>query len=96
MSQATEEISECVRTYIATNLLFSDKGFSYGDDASFLDEGIIDSFGVIELVEFLETQFGLSVADLELVPENFDSVNRLTAYILRKRGVLADGGAVPC
>jgi len=73
-----------IRDYIAKNLLFSDSGFNYDDDASFLDEGIIDSLGIIELVTFVEKQFGVSVADHELIPDNFDSVRKLDAYIRHK------------
>jgi acyl carrier protein len=73
-----------IRDFISKNLLFSDGGFHYADDASFLDEGIIDSMGVIELVTFVEKQFGVSVADHELIPDNFDSVRKLEAYVQRK------------
>lgn len=79
--------SVSIREYIAKNLLFSDSGFNYDDDASFLDEGIIDSLGVIELVTFVEKRFGVSVADPELIPDNFDSVRKLNAYIQRKLSV---------
>jgi hypothetical protein len=44
----------------------------------------VDSLGVIELVTFLEAQFGISVADHELIPENFDSVKNLAEYVARK------------
>jgi acyl carrier protein len=73
-----------VRDYIARNFLFSDKGFQYTDDQSFLEEGIIDSLGIIELVSFVEKTYGISVADQELLPNNFDSVNKLSSYILNK------------
>ena len=73
-----------IRDYVARNLLFSDNGFNYDDDASFLDEGIIDSLGIIELVTFVEKQFGVSVLDHELVPDNFDSVKKLEAFIRQK------------
>jgi acyl carrier protein len=76
--------SALIRDYISKNLLFSDSGFHYDDDASFLDEGIIDSLGIIELVTFVEKRFGVSVADHELIPDNFDSVRKLDAYIQRK------------
>ena len=75
-----------IRDFIARNFLFSENGFHYGDDASFLGEGIIDSLGIIELVPFVEKQFGISVADHELLPGNFDSVRKLTSFIARKQG----------
>jgi acyl carrier protein len=80
----TSDYLDQIRDYVARNLLFSDTGFRYDDDASFLDEGIIDSLGVIELVTFVEKQFGISVADQELVPDNFDSVRKLETYVRQK------------
>ena len=73
-----------VREYVATNFMFSDNGYSLPDDASFLEEGVVDSTGVLELVMFVEETFGVSVEDQEIVPENFDSVSRLAAYIRQK------------
>ena len=84
LTKDSNDYSTRIRDYVAQNLLFSEKGFQYGDDASFLEEGIIDSMGIIELVSFVEDQFGVSVADRELVPDNFDSVNKLNAYIQSK------------
>jgi acyl carrier protein len=89
MIDEVKEQRSLIRNFIARNLLFSDGGFEYADDASFLDEGIIDSLGVIELVTFVEKQFGVSVADHELVPDNFDSVAKLDSYIQRKRSAVA-------
>jgi acyl carrier protein len=80
------EIEAQIRQYVAQNLLFSDNGFEYHDDDSFLQEGIIDSVGVLELVLFVEETFGVAVDDPEITPNNFDTVNQLTNYI---RGKLA-------
>ncbi len=79
-------IEEQIKDYIARNLLFSDNGYPYGDDVSFLDEGIVDSIGVMELVTFVEETFGIKVADLDVTPENFDSVSKMAAYIRRMTG----------
>ena len=54
------------------------------DDVSFLEEEIIDSVGVLELVVFLEETFSLKVEDDEIIPENLDSVNRLVVYVQSK------------
>ena len=70
-----------VRQYVADNFLFSDDGYQWSNDASFLEEGIVDSTGVLELVMFVEETFNITVKDEEIVPENFDSVSRLAAYI---------------
>jgi acyl carrier protein len=73
-----------IKDYIARNLLFSDNGYPYSDDVSFLDEGIVDSVGVMELVAFVEDDFHISVEDLDITPENFDSVSKIAAYVRQK------------
>ena len=84
MALDLNSITPEIHDYIARNFLFSDQGFEYDDGASFLEEGIIDSLGIIELVAFVEKKFGISVADHELLPDNFDSVTKLNAFITRK------------
>lgn len=73
-----------IKEYIAKNLLFSSDGFKYPDDASFLEEGIVDSQGVMELVLFVEENFKIQVKDSDIIPDNFDSVERLAEYVRRK------------
>lgn len=82
-------IEETIKDYIARNLLFSDNGFPYADDASFLEEGIVDSVGVMELVTFAEESYGLKIDDFDITPDNFDSVHRLAAFI-RSKSATAD------
>jgi acyl carrier protein len=79
-----QNIEHPIRAFIASNLLFSSDGFPYSDDASFLREGIIDSLGVVELVAFVQKQFGVTVAQSEVIPDNFDSVAKLAAFVRRK------------
>jgi acyl carrier protein len=74
-----------IRDYIARNLLFSN-GFKYSDNASFLEEGIVDSQGVMELVLFVEEKFSLSIDDMDITPDNFDSVSKLANFIRSKNG----------
>ncbi|MBL0700419.1 MAG: acyl carrier protein [Desulfosarcina sp.] len=72
-----------VKEFIIENFLFgNDEGLK--DDTSFLDEGIIDSTGILELVNYLEEEFGISVDDEELIPENLDSINNVGAYLVKK------------
>ena len=73
-----------IRSFIFENFLFDADESSLGNDDSFLEQGIIDSTGVLELVEWLEETFSLKVQDEELVPENLDSVNKLSAFIAQK------------
>jgi len=75
-------ISTQIRQYIVDNFLVSDEDFT--DDDSFLEQGIVDSTGVLELVMFVEETFGFVVPDEDIVPENFDSVAQLAAYVRRK------------
>lgn len=87
-------IKSQIKQFIAENFLFSPMseggdGFALSDDASFLDEGVVDSTGTLELVMFVEDTFGIEVIDHEIEPENFDSVNKLAAYIARKANVVA-------
>jgi acyl carrier protein len=72
---------QMIRCYIAENFLFSANGYDQDDGVSFLETGIINSLGIMELVQFVEQAFGIAVADEEIVPANFDSVNQLVAYI---------------
>jgi acyl carrier protein len=72
-----------IREFIVENFLFgSDDGLE--DETSFLEGGIIDSTGILELVAYLEEQFGISVQDEELIPENLDSINNVAAYLQKK------------
>ena len=72
-----------IRDFIIENFLFGNAD-GLQDDTSFLEEGIIDSTGVLELVTFLEETFEIQVDDEELIPENLDSINNVTAYLGRK------------
>jgi acyl carrier protein len=56
-----------------------------GDDQSFLETGVIDSLGIVQIVAFVEADLGLPVPDTDLVPANFDSIARIAAYIERRR-----------
>ena len=77
------EIRDKMRAFVVENFLFGESN-GLKDDTSFLDEGIIDSTGILELVNFCEEEFSISVEDEELVPENLDSINNIVAYMERK------------
>jgi acyl carrier protein len=83
-----QTIEELVRQHIAENILFSDSIYPYPDNASLLENSIIDSMNVMELVVFLEEQFGLQIEDHEIVPENFDSVSCLVEFARRKQSAV--------
>lgn len=69
-----------IREFISENFLFGEAN-GLKDDTSFLEEGIIDSTGVLELVNFLEEEFSITVDDEELIPENLDSINNVTTFL---------------
>ena len=79
------DIKKMIRAFIVENFLFgNDDGLQ--DSSSFMEEGIIDSTGILELIDFVEENFDISVEDEEMIPENLDSLNNVVAYIERKRG----------
>ena len=74
-----------LREYVFDNFLFTDEENALGNDDSFMEKGIIDSTGILEVITFIEEDFGITVKDEELIPENLDSINNLSAFIQRKR-----------
>ena len=74
-----------IREFLRDCFILDGELDALSDDESFLENGIVDSTGVLELVLFAEETFGIEVADHEVIPANFDSVNRLVAYITAKR-----------
>ncbi len=74
-----------LRKYILETYLFTTDDSALANDDSFLDKGIIDSTGILELVMYLEEEFGLAVADEELLPDNLDSINNLVKFVASKQ-----------
>lgn len=81
-----QQVEQPIREFIAANIIYSQEGFHYADDASLLQEGVIDSLGVVELVTFVQKQFNVKVEQQEVTPDNFDSVMKLSAFVRRKLG----------
>lgn len=75
-----------IRDYILANYLFTDDPSALKDDDSFLEKGVLDSTGILEVIYFLEEEFGFKIADEEMIPENLDSVNNIVSFIERKTG----------
>jgi acyl carrier protein len=76
-----------IRKYIIDNFLYGQDDNTLGTDVSFLENGIIDSTGVLELVSFVQETFGIKVKDDELIPNNFDSLTKLEAFIVNKQQI---------
>lgn len=77
-------IAASIRTFIFENFLFDADENALKNDDSFLEKGIIDSTGILELVEWIEEEFDIQVDDEELIPENLDSVDKLAIFITKK------------
>ena len=78
-------VEKTIRTYILQNFLFTDDESALTSGDSLIGKGIVDSTGALEIVHFLEERFGIKVHDSEMVPDNLDSVNKMTAFIARKQ-----------
>jgi len=75
-----DEIKHKIRDFVVENFLFGDDG-QLEDQTSFLEEGIIDSMGILELVDYIDKEFSITIADEELLPENLDSINNIAGYL---------------
>jgi len=78
------DIKSHLRTFVVETFLFGKDG-GLTDDTSFLEEGIIDSTGVLELVGHLETTYSIKVKDDELTPDNLDSINAIASFVAKKQ-----------
>ena len=82
-----EPLIQELRTFIIDNFLFGDASgrFTFTDDDSFQERGIVDSTGILELVCHLQERYGIDIADAELVPDNLDSVSKVARFVERKQ-----------
>jgi acyl carrier protein len=80
-----QDIKRQVRSYLLDNFLMGGREQDIQDDTSFMDAHILDSTGFIELIGYLEEQFGIRVKDEEMVPENLDSLRNIEQFVSRKR-----------
>lgn len=84
-----QQVATEVRQFLAENFILDDGGAGVGADESLTQSGVLDSMGVLELIMFIEERFGLSVPDEDALPENLDSINRITAYVSRRLAEVA-------
>lgn len=78
-----------LNVFIRDKFLLGNKGVILNDYDSFLEKGIIDSTGVLELVNFIEETFDIKIDDEELIPDNLDSLDKLTNFITKKIGYVS-------
>ena len=79
-----EDISQNIRIFVIDNLLFGQGDSGLSNDDSFFEKGLIDSVGILTLVEFTKETYAISVEDAEIVPENWDSVHRIASFVQAK------------
>jgi len=87
-----EETQQKLRAFITDNFLFGRADQKLSDEDSLIENGIIDSTGVLQLVSFLEQECGVHVEDDEIVPDNLDSLRKLTAFTTRKSSFVEHNG----
>ena len=80
----TDTIKDAVKAFVIENFLFGDTSNPLADSDSLIENGIIDSTGVLELVAIIEDRYGITVADADIMPANLDSLARITAFIASK------------
>ena len=78
-------IKDTVRTFIQDNFIMGTQTQAFADSDSFMDRGIVDSTGFLEMVTFLEETYSIKVEDDDMVPENLDSLDNIDAYVTRKQ-----------
>ncbi len=81
----TEPLETEIRSFVVENFLFGQDDETLTAQSSLVESGIIDSMGVAEIVAHIESRYGVTVGDDELVPDNLDSISRIAAFIARKK-----------
>lgn len=82
----TTELKAALRRYVEDNFVMGTGAAPLADTDSFLEHHVLDSTGFLELIAHLEEQYGIRVADDEMLPENLDSLDAVAQYVMRKRG----------
>jgi len=79
-----QKIKQEIREYIVDSFLFGDNETSFADDDSFMENGILDSTGILDVILFIEEKYNIKVEEDETLPENLDSLNNLEKFIVHK------------
>lgn len=89
----TAQVAEQVQKFILDAFLFGDERRMPTDSESLMESGVLDSTGVLELIEFLEEEFSITVEQSETVPANLDSIAGVVSYVSTKRSSAGEGVA---
>jgi acyl carrier protein len=89
----TEEIRQQVKDFLINNFIF-DPSAQIGTEDSLMENGVVDSTGILEVIMWVEQTFGIHVEDSEVLPENFDSIGNIARYAQAKMGASAENEAV--
>lgn len=84
-------VEQEIRQFVIDNFLYGETERVPGNDDSLLEQGIVDSTGILEMVAFLESRFGIEIYEHELIPSNLDSLNRIADFVARKTAVPIKG-----
>jgi len=84
MNEVSVNTEDLLRNYILENYLFTDDQSKLNNEDSFLDSGMLDSMGILELIYFLDEELSIKVLPNEMIPSNLDSINNLLAFIEKK------------
>ncbi len=79
------DVAKRIRAFVEQNFYVSE-GEPLSDDTSLIRTGVVDSTGILEIIGFLETEFGIEVGDRDAVPANLESIGRIAAFVARKLG----------
>ena len=90
-----QAIQQEIHNFVIDNFLFGEGSAQFSDGDSFLDKGLIDSMGILTLVEFVKEKYDIAVEDEELVPDNWDSVERIAAFLQTKLGATTNNRRHP-
>lgn len=89
MQTPQTEIISRVRSFIQENFLYMHSDFNLADDDRLLEKGVMDSMSIVEMIAFIENEFGVQAMEDEISEANFGSLTGIARYIGDKRGVLA-------
>lgn len=84
MSTQHEQVKTAVKNFIEKNIFFNNISLSYNDQTSFLESGLLDSTGVLELINFIQKEYKIKMLEHEMNPENLDSIEKIADFISKR------------